>query len=145
MSFKVFDLSCEASHLFEGWFASQDEFDVQLRDSRIECPMCGSLRIQRIPSAPRLNLGAVAPAAATVAPDRGRLQAMFVQAAREIAASTEDVGERFAEEARRIHYKETPERGIRGLATREEADALIEEGVKVIALPFGELVKETLQ
>jgi hypothetical protein len=146
MSFKVFDLSCEASHLFEGWFASQDEFDAQLEGSRIECPMCGSIRVQRLPSAPRLNLGAAArPASSVASPDQGRLQAMFVRAARQIAASTEDVGERFAEEARRIHYKEAPERGIRGLASREEAEALIDEGVNVIALPFGDLIKETLQ
>jgi hypothetical protein len=147
MSFKVFDLSCEASHVFEGWFASQDEFDAQLRESRIECPMCGSLTIQRLPSAPRLNLGASVPAprSAPTGPERGRLQAMFVQAARHLAATTEDVGERFAEEARRIHYKEAPERGIRGLASREEAEALIEEGVKVVAVPFGDLLKETLQ
>ena len=148
MSFKVFDLCCDASHLFEGWFGSQEQFDLQLQDAGIACPVCGSSSVQRLPSAPRLNLGAspnTAQVADISAPELGRLQAMFVRAARHIAASTEDVGQRFAEEARRMHYKETPERGIRGLATRAEAEALVEEGVKVMPFPFADLVKETLQ
>jgi hypothetical protein len=157
MSVKVFDLCCEASHLFEGWFGSQEQFDGQLRDAGIACPICGSNSVQRLPSAPRLNLGAapneshssnaVGPifAGNLSAPELSRLQAMFVKAARHIAASTEDVGERFAEEARRMHYKETPERGIRGVASCPEAEALADEGVTVLPFPFSELIKETLQ
>jgi len=157
MSVKVFDLCCEASHLFEGWFGSQQQFDSQLRDAGIACPVCGSSSVQRLPSAPRLNLGA-APIDSTPsdavnpigsadvsAAELSRLQAMFVRAARHIAASTEDVGERFAEEARRMHYKEAPERGIRGVASREEAEALADEGVTVLPFPFARLIKETLQ
>jgi len=145
MSFKVFDLCCEANHQFEGWFASQGQFEAQLRDGLVGCPMCGSLGIQRLPSAPRLNLGAGARPAPDDGPDPGQAQAMFLQAARQIVASTEDVGERFAEEARRIHYKEAAQRGIRGVASRAEARELIEEGVKVVPFPFGGLIKETLQ
>ncbi len=146
MSFKVFDLSCDSDHLFEGWFVSQQVFDDQLQQGKIDCPLCGSIRIHRRPSAPRLNLGAPPPLAPEhVRPSAAQIQAMFVLAARHIVAHTEDVGERFAQEARRIHYKEAPERGIRGVASREEADALIQEGVGVFALPFGNLAKETLQ
>jgi hypothetical protein len=144
MTFKVFDLCCDQHHLFEGWFASQEAYESQHERLAIECPLCGSARIQRLPSAPRLNFGA-SPTAGPKEPDAARLQALAIQAARRIVASTEDVGERFAEEARRIHYKEAPQRGIRGLASREETESLIEEGVKVLAFPFGDLLKEPLQ
>ncbi|HEX4583606.1 MAG TPA: DUF1178 family protein [Burkholderiaceae bacterium] len=146
---KVFDLCCDADHLFEGWFASQEEFDAQLHARKIGCPLCGSALVRRRPSASRLNLGSPAPVAgAAAAPAEARgpshLQAAFVQAALHVIATTEDVGERFAEEARRIHYKEVPERGIRGVATRAEAQALEQEGVRIMALPLPDLAKETL-
>jgi hypothetical protein len=73
------------------------------------------------------------------------MQALLIKMAREIAANTEDVGERFAEEARRIHYKEAPERGIRGVTTQAEAAALEEEGISVVPLPFADLLKNPLQ
>jgi len=143
---KVFDLCCDANHLFEGWFASQEQFDAQLLGNQIGCPMCGSASIRRRPSASRLNLGAAAtpvafPALQPAAPQ----QAALVRAALRVLADTEDVGERFAEEARRIHYKEAPERPIRGVATVEQARALEEEGVQVVALAFPELAKRTVQ
>jgi len=141
---KVFDLCCDADHLFEGWFASQDEFDAQLLARKIGCPLCGSVLIRRRPSATRLNLGSAASVAAAM-PDPAQLQTAFVRAAMQVIANTEDVGERFAEEARRIHYKEVPERGIRGVATRSEAEALEQEGVRIMAFPFPELAKESLQ
>jgi len=140
---KVFDLSCDAGHVFEGWFASQDDFDSHLTARDIGCPLCGSMTVDRRPSAPRLNLGAAEPVVAAM-PDAQQLQAAFVRAALQIVANTEDVGDRFAEEARRIHYKEAPERGIRGVASRAEAQELVQEGVRIMAFPFPELAKETL-
>jgi len=140
---KVFDLSCDAGHVFEGWFASQDDFDSQLAARNIGCPLCGSMTVDRRPSAPRLNLGAAEPVAAAM-PDVQQLQAAFVRAALQIVANTEDVGDRFAEEARRIHYKEAPERGIRGVASRAEAQELVQEGVRIMAFPLAGLTKETL-
>jgi hypothetical protein len=141
---KVFDLCCDAEHLFEGWFASQGDFDAQLLERKIGCPLCGSVLINRRPSAARLNLGSpTAPVAAAMPPPQ--MQAALVRAALQIIESTEDVGERFAEEARRIHYQETPERGIRGVATHAEAQALEQEGVRILAFPFAELAKGTIQ
>ncbi len=70
---------------------------------------------------------------------------MMLKLAREILANTEDVGARFAEEARRIHYKEAPERGIRGQASAEEARALADEGIEVMAVPMPAMLKEPLQ
>ena len=142
---KVFDLCCDADHLFEGWFASQEEFDAQLVARAIGCPLCGSVLIRRLPSASRLNLGSPAPPIAAAMPEPAQLQSAVIRAALQIIENTEDVGERFAEEARRIHYKESPERGIRGVATQAEAQALEQEGVRILAFPFPELAKETIQ
>lgn len=140
---KVFNLCCGNEHAFEGWFASTDAFDAQLAQGLIECPLCGDKAIRRLPSAPRLNLTsgsaqASAPPsqASESAPSAQDLQALWAKMARYIRENTEDVGRRFAEEARRIHYAEAPERAIRGTATREETKELAEEGIEVFAFPM---------
>ena len=147
----VFDLGCESGHRFEGWFGSTEDFDLQKARGLLECPVCGVKAVSRLPSAPRLNLATAgmaapgedtlsrAPAVAEESGSRARLQAAqtaFYQHLRQMLYRSDDVGERFAEEARRIHYKETPERQIHGVATREETAELIEEGVAVLPLPF---------
>jgi hypothetical protein len=163
---KVFNLSCEHDHRFEGWFGSSDDYDTQLQSGLLECPLCGSRTIRKLPSAPRLNLSssgrdgqqdgqrtsqtaaqavttAATPAAASDAVRAAR--EMMVQMAKFLARNTEDVGERFAEEARRIHYREAPDRGIRGIATREEAHELSEEGIEVFSIPIPAGAKGPLQ
>lgn len=145
MALKVYDLRCANDHLFEGWFASEQDFETQSERRLIECPLCASTEVRKTPSAARLNLGAQAQPQEAVLPTPQQWQAALLKMAREIAANTEDVGERFAEEARRIHYREAPERGIRGVTTREEAAALVDEGINVMPLPFGALLKEPLQ
>jgi hypothetical protein len=144
---KVFNLHCEQGHAFEGWFASVEAFDAQLAGGQLQCPVCGSTAISKALSAPRLNLGAAPQQQRQVAamPTAEQMQALFLKMAREIVASTEDVGEKFAEEARRIHYKEAPERGIRGVTSKDEAEALEEEGIKVMPMPFADLFKDPLQ
>lgn len=149
---KVFDLHCPLDHVFEGWFASEEDFRSQLDRGLVECPMCGSKELRKGLSAPRLNLGAQ-PAAAAAAPvpdetDRRKLhalQAAWLEVSRKIAAKTEDVGERFAEEALRMHKGEEPERPIRGQATPQQAMELLEEGVPVMPLALPKSSKETLQ
>ena len=149
---KVFDLHCPLDHVFEGWFASEEDFRSQLDRGLVECPMCGSKELRKGLSAPRLNLGAQ-PAAAAPAPvpdetDRRKLhalQAAWLEVSRKIAAKTEDVGERFAEEALRMHKGEEPERPIRGQATPQQARELLEEGVPVMPLALPKSSKETLQ
>lgn len=140
---KVFDLACEQGHAFEGWFDSGEGFESQQARGLVECPMCGSASITRRPSAPRLNLSGGDPAA----PDqRARaLQQVWLELARHIRENTEDVGKRFAEEARRIHYREAPARGIRGVATPDESEALAEEGIEVVAFPMPVVAKDSLQ
>jgi hypothetical protein len=164
---KVLDLQCRHGHVFEGWFGSEDDFQSQRERGLVQCPMCADSHIEKRLSAPRLNLGATAPAAApanaagyALAPRQdggaGRsaietgvlppaLQAAWLELARKIVAQTEDVGDRFAQEARRMHHGEVQERAIRGHATPDEAVQLLEEGIAVMPLPLPPAAKETLQ
>jgi hypothetical protein len=146
---KVIDLRCQSGHRFEGWFAGDDDFLDQNGRGLIECPLCADKVIVRLPSAPRLNLsGAQPPAtpAPPVAADEGAaMQARWMEMVRHVIANTEDVGEHFADEARRIHYGETEERAIRGQASAEQREALREEGIDVHPLPVPLVFKDTLQ
>lgn len=133
---KVLNLRCANGHGFEGWFASEDDFLDQNGRGLIECPICADRVIGRMPSAPRLNLsGAREQSQTTALPQPADMQAAWLAGVRKLMASTEDVGARFAEEARRIHYGEAPARGIRGQATPEEREALSEEGIETVAVP----------
>ncbi|MEZ5741084.1 MAG: DUF1178 family protein [Burkholderiaceae bacterium] len=149
---KVFNLSCEHDHAFEGWFSSGEDYDRQQRDQLLQCPVCDSPVVRRLPSAPRLNLSDGAKGQQESGdrqmmanPTAAQKQAMWLKMMQHIQANTEDVGERFPEEARKIHYQEAPERGIRGSATHEQAVALAEEGIEVVAFPLPERLKGPLQ
>jgi hypothetical protein len=153
---KVLNLRCANGHSFEGWFGSDDDFMAQNGAAMIECPMCADKIIKRMPSAPRLNLsGAREPAPAQAAtpvataepakPEQADMQAAWLGAVRQLMARTEDVGPRFAEEARRIHYGEKPPRGIRGQATPEERAALQDEGIETMAIPVPRALEGPLQ
>jgi hypothetical protein len=149
---KVLDLRCAHGHGFEGWFASSEAFETQLANGQVECPVCGDTAIVKLLSAPRLNLGnakppqqAATPIASSNVPAELSPEARWMRAVREVLSKTEDVGERFADEARKMHYGETEERGIRGQATPEQAEALLDEGIAVMALPMPAALKETLQ
>lgn len=158
---KVLNLQCAHQHEFEGWFGSEDDYTSQLERGLVSCPMCGDVHIQKKLSAPRLNLRAgrqeaqapAGPAAGTAVamsnhggqPDLVAMQARIMQALREVMANTEDVGERFADEARAMHHGEVEHRQIRGQASPQEALELMEEGIEVIALPSVPGIKETLQ
>lgn len=139
---KVYNLSCEHNHRFEGWFSSEEDFRAQSAASRIECPVCESRSIHKLPSAPRLNLSSSQSAQENV---RAQAQAQLLELVRQVVANTDDVGERFAEEARRIHYNEVPERAIRGVASLDEYQALAEEGIDVMPLPMPAALKHPLQ
>lgn len=146
---KVLNLRCAQDHRFEGWFASDEDFASQGERGLITCPLCDDRTIARLPSAPRLNVSTqrgdlAAPAVAGEAVEV-RAQGRWLRAVREMLARTEDVGDRFPEEARRIHYGEARDRGIRGQATREDADALREEGIEVVAVPVPEPLKNPVQ
>jgi len=141
----VFDLKCGAGHRFEGWFASGEDFAAQKERRLLSCPQCNSPRIDRVPSATRINvLGEAPPApapAGTEPESAGRdpfavAQMLYSRLVDEIMIKTEDVGREFPAEARKIFYEEAPARPIRGVASQEEHDALVEEGVPVARLPL---------
>ncbi|MES2958256.1 MAG: DUF1178 family protein [Pseudomonadota bacterium] len=142
---KVIDLRCHNGHGFEGWFASDEDFLEQNGRRLIACPLCDDSVIVRLPSAPRLNLSGARAPATPVPPPQTDPQAMWLKAVRHVLANTEDVGERFADEARRIHYGEAAERGIRGQASADEREALRDEGIEVMPLPLPAALKEPLQ
>ena len=154
---KVLDLHCAHTHSFEGWFASEDDFQDQLARGLLECPVCGDNAIAKLPSAPRLNLssGAEPEQSRAVTPPASQgdvaslppaaMQAAWLHMVRQVMAQTEDVGERFAEEARRIHYGEADERAIRGQATRAQTEELLDEGIAVVPLPVPAGFKGPLQ
>jgi hypothetical protein len=155
---KVLDLQCAHQHSFEGWFASEDDYAGQLARGLVSCPLCGDAQIQKMLSAPRLNLRAGRQSASTalpantdgsvtlghVAPDSA-LQARFLAAMREVMSQTEDVGERFADQARAMHHGDADPRNIRGRTSPEVAMELMEEGIAVLPLPQLPALKETLQ
>ncbi len=149
---KVLNLQCRHGHAFEGWFGSDEDFRSQQERGLLECPLCADTEIQKMPSAPRLNLSGAkeeAPAAPAetwaLSPEAQTLQVMWLRAVRHVMEHTEDVGERFAEEARRIHYGEAEARNIRGQASREDTEALLEEGIEVLPLPVPAALKGPVQ
>ena len=160
MSLKVFDLQCEHSHVFEGWFASADAYESQKARGLLTCPVCNSTKVNRKVSAARLNVGHLKrerlegpaqqaaqaetkPKEAPVMPspsspegaELARVQAEIIRHVRKVLRETENVGSGFAEESRRIHYGEADERPIRGTATPEERHELAEEGIAVMPIP----------
>jgi hypothetical protein len=144
---KVFDLQCSEGHSFEGWFGSDNDFQDQLGRGLVECPLCGDTGVAKMLSAPRLNLGASQPQPRQdlVSTPDASMQAAWLKMVRHVMANTEDVGERFPEEARRMHYGESEERGIRGQASARETEALLEEGIGVLPLPVPKALKQPLQ
>ena len=141
-------LKCEKRHEFEGWFASSAAFDRQAKRGQITCPRCGTAKVQKALMSPNIGKSAKRkraekgsePAPAQRETHRlaahGELAAAMRKLKAEIEAKSEYVGPRFPEEARKIHYEETPARGIYGEATREEAQALSEEGIEFFPLPI---------
>ncbi len=188
---KVWNLRCGQGHGFEGWFGSEADYQSQVERGLLSCPLCGDLQVQRLPSAPRLNLSSArdrqeaspfpppsAKSTGAAISGQGRerptnhhdgqpqvpltkpaatqpanltppnfdamseaLQTRLLEAVREVLAKTEDVGEQFADEARRIHYGDAEERGIRGQATAEQRAELADEGIDVFTLPVPDGLK----
>lgn len=160
----IYDLECEYSHRFEGWFRSIDNYEEQRASGLLQCPECGTTSVRKIPS--RLNIGSksadsglaleqVSTSAAKAAEAEANTEkskegmdpiqlnkvdvatafVMAKQAIQALIRHSEDVGSQFAEEARKIHYQEAPLRAIRGQASAEEFEELRDEGIDIIALP----------
>lgn len=137
-------LVCEAGHEFESWFPSSDSYDDQAARGLVACPICDTRTVGKALMAPRLartdQASVLAPAQAAAIPlisePERQARAMLRAFRAHVIANSESVGQRFAEEARKIHYGESEERSIHGQASPEEARALIEEGISVAALPI---------
>jgi hypothetical protein len=165
---KVLDLQCQHAHSFEGWFGSEDDYQSQLARGLVECPLCGDAQITKKLSAPRLNLSGARELAivtdnasnteASTQPAQPakdpvieammqdpQFQAAYLKMARKILANTEDVGNQFAQEARKIHYGEGQERAIRGQASHDETLELLDEGIEIMPLLLPKALKEPLQ
>jgi hypothetical protein len=136
----VYQLACPSGHFFEGWFASAEACDAQAAGGLLECPTCSSVEIRKLPSAPHVHTSAQ-PAAPSAEAQAAR-QAALGALRKYIVENTENVGRKFAEIARRIHYKEEEARGIRGEVTREEAAELSDEGVTTYTIPADVLPSE---
>ena len=131
-----FALVCEHDHEFEGWFGGNDDFERQSKTAMIACPVCGSTAVTKALMAPSVATSKQKrEVAVAVGAKQAELMRKMHELAREVRASSENVGERFAEEARKIHYGETDPRGIYGKASGEEVKGLIDEGVGVLPLP----------
>ncbi len=134
----LYQLQCVDEHTFEGWFRDSVSFDAQASSGDIECPYCASKRIIKAPMAPRLGSNTkgenLTPEARAMEVARQILDAA-VDVRRYVEENFDDVGEDFADEARRIHYGDANERGIYGNTNDEEAEALEEEGVDFVRLP----------
>ena len=148
---KVLDLQCAQRHLFEGWFASEDDYLSQHERGLVACPVCGNCDITKRLSAPRLNLSGIREGSCQeqqdVPSDKKELdlQAALMTAARQLVATTDDVGDNFASEARKIHYGEIKARGIRGQTSQAEALSLLDEGIAVLPFALPEALKGPLQ
>ena len=127
-----FTLRCNAEHEFEGWFRSSEAFEAQQQAGEISCPSCGDNRVEKALMAP--NIGRSHKNAPALSP--AQMRAMLVELRRQVETKCDYVGERFAEEARKIHYGEVDPRGIYGEATAEESHELAEEGIEFGRIPW---------
>jgi hypothetical protein len=131
----IYDLVCSRAHRFEGWFASAGDFALQHEATLIRCPVCDDAVIERRLSANVQTARAPAEVESKEPLNVAGGEAEALKLVRRLIANSDDVGAAFAEEARKIHYEEVPQRSIRGQATREEADDLRDEGIDFMSLP----------
>lgn len=132
-----YSLCCDNAHEFEGWFSESADFDRQVASGFLTCAVCHSASISKTLMAPSVSTARKKDEMKTVAMDALRRDAFekLKEAVATIKANSEDVGEKFPEEARKIHYGEADARGIIGQATIDEAQELIDEGIEIAALP----------
>ncbi len=132
----VLDLICDQEHRFEAWFASSTAFENQQARGLVECPHCSSHQLRRLPSAPYVQRSSASqPSAPEARPDPRQVLHKLMEAVRQSAQNSEDVGQRFAEEARKIHYGDAEDRAIRGQSRPEEIRSLLDEGIPVLPVP----------
>jgi len=146
----VYNLICKKNHQFEGWFPSFEDFQKQAEKKLISCPTCGSKRVEKMPHACAVHVKKEQPAAPpkkeeqpaatpSTPPSPAEFKEMLLRVHHYVKENFEDVGSRFAEEAKQIHHGKAEERPIHGTATAKETAELAEEGVPFVTLPKPEL------
>ncbi len=132
-----FSLSCENDHDFDGWFSNSEDFDKQTKRGLVTCPACNSPKISKSLMAPTVSTSRRRENIAVTKSDAHRRELIVeMKKLREkITENAEDVGARFPEEARKIHYGEAEERGIYGEADRDDVEELLDEGIEILPLP----------
>jgi len=143
----IYNLLCKKKHSFEGWFPSFEDYQKQAEKKLISCPTCGSTKVEKIPHACAVHVKKEQPAppakkpepAPPALPSPAEFKEMLIRVHHYVKQNFEDVGTRFAEEAKQIHKGVAAERPIHGTATVQEAKDLVEEGVSFVALPKPEL------
>ncbi len=130
-----YQLKCGTGCSFEGWFRSSDDFDAQATGSTLECPLCGSMEISRAIMAPAIVSGSSARREDQLTAMRETMAEAAKRARDYVEKNFDYVGEKFPEEARKIHYGEVKERQIYGEATGKEVKELVDEGVSIAPLP----------
>jgi hypothetical protein len=136
-----YDLRCGRGHEFDGWFSNSDAYDKQAKRGLISCTECGDSRIEKqlmapgIPTRGNRKGETQAMAAGPVDPRAAAMMQMMREYRKHVTTNSENVGDKFAEEARKIHFKEVKERPIYGEATPDDAQALIEDGIEVHPIP----------
>tara|TARA_B100001123_G_C15053389_1_gene924501 strand:+ start:97 stop:546 length:450 start_codon:yes stop_codon:yes gene_type:complete len=141
----VFDIQCSNNHVFEGWFADSASYEKQAKKGAVECPVCSSTKVKKAPMAPNISTGATASSAEeggttsdelSTKEQTSRYMTMLTKMRQHVEANCDYVGDKFAEEARRIHYGETDKHNIYGEASSEESEALRDEGIDFGAIPW---------
>jgi hypothetical protein len=131
-----FSLSCDHDHEFEGWFRNNDDFETQQKRGFVECPACGSHKVEKALMAPAVSTGRKKEKVAlAMNAQQQAAMAQLKELSKKMRENAHYVGDKFAEEARKIHFGEADARGIYGEATPEEARGLAEDGVEFLPIP----------
>jgi len=138
----LYQLCCEDDHTFEAWFRNSEAYEIQAVSGHVECPYCGSITVFKAPVVPHVA-SAIPPQNSANPKDDDQLAEQVAQQIldavgkiRDFAEENfENVGEGFADEARKIHQGESQERGIYGRASKKEAESLEDEGIEIVRLP----------
>ena len=131
----IYDLACDNNHHFEGWFASIVDFEKQQQSAMITCPVCGSMHTKKLPTAAHIkNETSLQPETSAAETNNRNNPAYIAKLIEQAINDTVDVGNAFADEARKIHYQEVEARNIRGTASLDDARGLAEEGINIFPI-----------
>lgn len=131
----TYSLACENHHKFDAWFRSAEAYDDQHGRGIVTCPVCGSLKVDKALMAPALRMTSDKISLSTGHPMQSEIRDFLRAMRKKVTSEADYVGDKFAEEARKIHFKESDQRGIYGEATRDEVAELLDEGIDFLPLP----------